>query len=228
MSYADMVDSGSGKWGKKPSSSSSQENAYTKLSKAIETNLRTMNYNVSKINDNSNMVGTHKDSQEIRKEILDLINQTRMLGTKTAQLIKDFSSSDVEEPNGNYSEKKKKQMRLKEDFEGALTRFKDTSTNAMKRINSKPAPKGKSGGGGGGRGGGKGSRPGPSGRRDFGAFDAGSARPYNSDDDDDEDDIEKQKLLKKQSLMEIENDAEFQDALIQDREEGIIEIEKNG
>eukprot|EP01090_Pellita_catalonica_P017132 TRINITY_DN5104_c0_g1_i1.p1 TRINITY_DN5104_c0_g1~~TRINITY_DN5104_c0_g1_i1.p1 ORF type:complete len:298 (-),score=61.25 TRINITY_DN5104_c0_g1_i1:45-938(-) len=185
------------------------QNEYKKLLELLESNLRQINFNVSKINTNANKVGTRTDSQTLRRTIIGSIESTRALGTNTTQVLRKFCAPEIQDEYGDKQEKKRKVARLKEDLERALTRFKDSAEFASDKITNSPSPRNEFASGSGGGGGG-----------------LGQGRHYDSDDDDNLE-LQQQNLLKRQKLLEVENDAEFQDAMIADREDGIRQIEKS-
>jgi len=198
---------------------------YSRLANLIENNIKQINLNVSKITTNSNLVGTNKDSAELRDEIYSLIKATAGLATSSADALKQFCSPKLQGPDPQ--EKKKLQSRLRDDLERALQRYKEISQSAKDKIFSAPEPKRdvRDGGGKAKSAWGQGSDNSQNKGRKQDSFNLGPARPYNEEEEEDLERQQQQARLRQQFIV-LDDESNFQDAIIQDREAGIMLIEK--
>jgi len=201
----------------------SDNDEYSRLANLIENSIKQINLNVSKITTNSNSVGSNKDSAELRDEIYSLIKATAGLATNSTNALKQFCSPKLQGPDPQ--EKKKLQSRLRDDLERALQRYKEISQHAKDKIYSAPEPKRDQQGSKAKSAWGQGTEQQSKGRPKQDPFNLGPARPYNEDEDDDLERQQQQARLRQQFVI-LDDESNFQDAIIQDREAGILMIEK--
>eukprot|EP01088_Endostelium_zonatum_P000129 TRINITY_DN101_c7_g1_i3.p1 TRINITY_DN101_c7_g1~~TRINITY_DN101_c7_g1_i3.p1 ORF type:complete len:222 (-),score=75.77 TRINITY_DN101_c7_g1_i3:37-648(-) len=109
---------------------------YQDIADSISNNIRQMNLNVSKIDNNVNLLGKPRDSQDNRDEILSLIKSTGSIASTSATLLKDLSSSS----SSSDPDRNKTKLRLRDDLERSLTRFRQSSSAAKDRLTSTPLP----------------------------------------------------------------------------------------
>eukprot|EP01087_Luapelamoeba_hula_P020245 TRINITY_DN687_c0_g3_i1.p1 TRINITY_DN687_c0_g3~~TRINITY_DN687_c0_g3_i1.p1 ORF type:complete len:295 (+),score=57.60 TRINITY_DN687_c0_g3_i1:79-963(+) len=171
-------------------------NQYDQLTQLVSNNVKQINYNVAQINRMVNSIGVaNKDSAELRGQMSDLIESTRSLALDTNKGMKELSRL----PGGESSESKRLQSKLKNDFQSCLERFQEISKLASKKASSSAPPK---------------SAPGNS----------GGSRPWQDDSDEDE----KHGLMesqKRQQLMQLEGERDYQHAIVEERDAGIRQIE---
>jgi len=111
-------------------------------------------------------------------------------------------------------------------LERALQRYKEISQSAKDRIFSAPEPKHESGGGGKAKSAwGQGSEPAQNKGRKQDPYNLGPARPYNEEEEVDLERQQQQARLRQQFIV-LDDEANFQEGIIHDREAGIMLIEK--
>jgi len=178
----------------------------------IKDNINKMANNVTTVTKMVNSLGTAKDGPELRERMGGIIESSKLIARDTTNQLKELSAHT----RGNANEQTKMvHQKLAKDFSVWLTRFQEVSKVAgqKERQNLPPQSKAQPNG------------KGQNGKRSPDFF------PQSNDYDEEAAGgplAEKQGLLessRRQQLMQIEGEREFQDALIQDREEGIRQIE---
>jgi syntaxin 7 len=180
-------------------SSYDSRSEYDRLSQIVLTNIRQINQNVSTITKIVQTLGIpHKDTPELRAKLRESIEDTRKLAMDTNRVFK--SINQLQELS---ADDKKRQSKLRDDFQTCLEHFQEVSKAAATRAADLQPP-----------------RAAPS--RSSGPL--SNPTPYYDDGDNDEHQglIETQK---RQQLMQLENERDFQSALIEEREQGIKQIE---
>jgi len=171
----------------------------------IRENIKQMSTNVTHITKFVTVLGTNKDNQELRHKLTGTIESTKQIAKETALQLKELNNSNAGTPE-QRNQHKIVHQKLAKDFSVWLEKFQEISkVSAQKERTLLPPPK-----------------PAQSSKQD--TFPAGN-NYY-----DDHGAAENQGLLeasRKQQLMQIENEREFNDSLIQDREEGIKQIESS-
>eukprot|EP01114_Cavostelium_apophysatum_P015761 TRINITY_DN4364_c0_g1_i2.p1 TRINITY_DN4364_c0_g1~~TRINITY_DN4364_c0_g1_i2.p1 ORF type:complete len:319 (+),score=63.04 TRINITY_DN4364_c0_g1_i2:205-1161(+) len=183
-------------------------------STAIANEIRQLSNNVTQIEQMSKKLGTPRDSSQLREEMTSLIHRTREDARNVADSLKYFGLSS------QSSDKRIAQQKLAKDLQYWLQRFQEVSRQAGEREKSTPIPSPSVSNNPPQRG------PGPRGnQRQQQTFQTNSAYAYQDDDEDEE----RSGLVdshRKQEQFRIANEAAFQNALIEERDRDIVEIEK--
>ncbi|KAL6074512.1 Syntaxin-22 [Balamuthia mandrillaris] len=180
------------------SSASGRSGEFERLSDAIFNNVKQINFNVTQITRMVDDIGSARDSQDLRHRLRDIIEATRKTALDTNAEFKDMARL----PGINSGEYKRKQTKLKTDFQTSLEHFQKISKLASSKSSSTAPPKAPS----------------------FSPAQKGRPAPaFEYDEEDDQQSmIEAQR---RQQILQLENDRDFQNALIEEREQGIREIE---
>jgi len=185
------------------------------LVSAIKENIKQMSSNVTSIQRCASLLGTNRDGSELRDKLSGTIESTKVLARDTAAQLKQLSShSQVNNQTKIIHQK------LTKDFSVWLQEFQETSKTSAQKERTLLPPK----------------QPPPQLQQQQlqgGGYNSTSRIPDtfpqgNGNYEDYHSETEKQSLLessRKQQLMQLENEREFNDALIQDRENGIKQIE---
>jgi len=173
-------------------------NDYDQSVKIVTENIRQVSVNITQIKSLSDALGTSKDSLENREQLRHLIDSTRVISADTAQSLKSLHDSRSSGPAEDKT-RKFQQQKLVKDFQTVLQRFQEISKVAAEKERNTPLPQKQQ--------------------------KLQNAYAY----DEEEVDYEKQGLMEAQRTqqLQLDNDRQFMDALIADREQGIREIEKN-
>lgn len=173
---------------------------------AIKENIKQMSTNVTLITKFITTLGTNKDTQDLRHRLNGTIESTKQIAKETALQLKELGSTQ----SGTLEQRnqlKQVHQKLTKDFTVWLEKFQEISkVSAQKERTLLPPPKTPTS-----------SQP----AKPLDTFPTSTG--YGEDAVD-----EKQGLLeatRKQQLLQIENEREFNDSIIQDREEGIKKIE---
>jgi len=173
--------------------------SYDQSVRIVSENVRQLSVNVNQIKSFSDTLGTTRDALENREELRRLIDSSRGLATDTNEALKRMS------PSGGPDDKTRKiqQQKLAKDFENVLKKFGEISKYAAEKEKSTPLPQ----------------KAPPKQQQEH-----NSIISYYEDDND----LEKQGLIETQRVqqLQLDNERQFMDALIADREQGIKEIEK--
>jgi len=146
-----------------------------------------------------NVMGlANKDSNELRIQLRDIIDTTRKLALDTNKGLKDLSQL----PTSDIQESRKQQTKLKSDFQSCLERFQAISKTAGKKSSSSVPPKSQQSQSGG----------------------LAGATPWHEEEDEEQSLIESQK---RQQLQQLDSEADFQSAIIEERSKGIQQIERS-
>lgn len=173
------------------------------LVSAIKENIKQMSTNVTSIQKSVSILGTNRDGQDLRDRLTGTIETTKILARDTTAQLKQLSSH-----NQGSSQNKMIHQKLTKDFSVWLGKFQELSKISAQKERTLPPPK---------------QAPQQQGRQDTFPQTYG-----NGNYDDYHAETEKQGLLeasRKQQLLQLENEREFNDALIHDREMGIKQIE---
>jgi len=173
-------------------------NDYDQNVKIVTENIRQLSVNITQIKSLSDALGTSKDSLENREQLRHLIDSTRVISSDTAQSMKSLHDTRSSGPQEDKT-RKFQQQKLVKDFQIILQRFQEISKIAAEKERNTPLPQ-------------KSQK---------------SQNAYASYDDEPVD-YEKQGLIEAQRTqqLQLDNDRQFMDSLIADREQGIREIEK--
>eukprot|EP01111_Echinosteliopsis_oligospora_P002122 TRINITY_DN1310_c1_g1_i2.p1 TRINITY_DN1310_c1_g1~~TRINITY_DN1310_c1_g1_i2.p1 ORF type:complete len:280 (+),score=87.04 TRINITY_DN1310_c1_g1_i2:121-960(+) len=193
------------------------------LGVAITDNIKHMSVNVGAITKMTTVLGTNKDSADVRYNLTTTIDNTRTLAKTVTQQLKDFSS------RGD----RKTHQKLTKDFGDWLSKFQEAMKVAVQKERAVPLPSmpssssssssshNKSGysqtGGGYGA-----QQPYPGGQESPHLNQQNNYNELNQSD-------EKASLLhdasRRQTLIQLENEREYNETMIADREAGIKKIE---
>jgi len=180
------------------------------LVSSLKENIKQISNNVTSITKFAATLGTPKDSTESRAKLNATIETTKQIAKTATQQMKDLGNNS----RGTTEERNQQRMvqqKLAKDLGMWVQKFQEVSKVAAQKERSTPLPSA--------------------------TFNSAPAQPtrqqgHKQNDqqyhqyDDAED--EKQSLLeasRRDNLLQIENEREFNDAMIQDREEGIKQIE---
>jgi syntaxin 7 len=160
-------------------------------------------HNIKQINQNVNQIATmvktmgnpSRDSHDMRIKLRDMIEDTKRIAADTNKSFKDLSHSQTSNPG----EDKKRTSKLRNDFQACLERFQEVSKVAISKSNDTVAPK-----------------PGRGGL-------LSNPAPYMDESEDEQHSLVQ--AQKRQQLMQLDSERDFQSALIDEREEGIKQIE---
>jgi len=172
-------------------------------------NIKMLSTNVTAITKMVQMIGTNKDSQEMRDKLNNTIEQTRGLTKDTTTALKDLSQN----PRGSQEEKAQQRIvhqRLAKDAQVWVQKFQEITKVSAQRERQTPVPTTK-------------SQP----QSNAASRNSGNQRPSGQDPYDPEE--EKQGLLessRRQQLQLIENEREHNEAIIIDRDASIKQIEQ--
>jgi len=171
------------------------------LVSAIKENIKQMSTNVTSIQKSVSMLGTNRDGQDLRDRLAGTIETTKILARDTTAQLKQLSTH-TQGPNQN----KMVYQKLTKDFSVWLGKFQEISKVSAEKERTLLPPK----------------QPQQKNRQpDTFPQAHGNYDDYHAE-------TEKQSLLessRKQQLLQLENEREFNDALIHDREMGIKQIE---
>lgn len=173
------------------------------LVSAVKENIKQMSTNVTSIQKTVNMLGTNRDGQDLRDRLAGTIETTKILARDTTAQLKQLSSH-----NQGSSQNKMIHQKLTKDFSVWLGKFQEISKISAQKERTLLPPKQ------------------PQQQQHNRTPDTFPQAHGNYDDYHTE--TEKQSLLessRKQQLLQLENEREFNDALIHDREMGIKQIE---
>lgn len=183
------------------------------LVSSLTENIRQIQNNVTSITKFATSLGTPKDSAENRAKLNATIETTKQIAKTATQQMKDLGNN----ARGSADERNQQrlvQQKLAKDLGMWVQKFQEISKIAAQKERSTPLPP-----------------PAPynsapqSSRQQQGGFKSAPSDQYHQYDDHED---EKQSLLessRRDNLLQIENEREFNDAMIQDREEGIKQIE---
>jgi len=175
------------------------------LVSSIKENIKQMSANVTLITKFITTLGTNKDTQDLRNRLSGTIESTKQIAKETAVQLKELHTTTTGTPD-QRNQMKQVHQKLAKDFSVWLEKFQEISKLSAQKERTLLPPK----------------NPAPSNTPK--QLDTFPNNPgYNEDVVE-----EKQSLLeasRKQQLLQIENEREFNDSIIQDREEGIKKIE---
>jgi syntaxin 7 len=172
------------------------------LVSAVKENIKQMSTNVTSIQKSVSVLGTNRDGQELRDRLAGTIETTKILARDTTAQLKQLSTH-----NQGSNQNKMVHQKLTKDFSVWLGKFQEISKISAQKERTLLPPK----------------QPPPLQNRTPDTF-----PQAHGNYDDYHTETEKQSLLeasRKQQLLQLENEREFNDALIQDREMGIKQIE---
>jgi t-SNARE complex subunit (syntaxin) len=180
----------------------------------VKENIKQMANNVTTITKLVNLLGTNKDSQDVRDKLNGAIETTKLLARDTTHQLKVLSTHTRGSPE-ERNQQKILHQKLAKDFGVWLQKFQEVSKQSAQKERTLPPPAAPS----------KQShsawgRPQHQQQDSFPSTQSGY-EDYNPEE-------EKQSLLeaaRRQQFMQIESEREFNDSLIQDREEVIKQIE---
>jgi len=179
------------------------------LVSALTENIQQVSNNVTSITKFVSTLGTNRDSQEVREKLNATIETTKLIIRNATSQIKDLS-------NNSRGTNKTVHQKLAKDFGNVLQKFQEISKISAQKERTTPLPQANTYNAQPARGNAQqpawGRQPQPD-----------QYHQYVEDEAD-----EKHGLLeasRRDTLMQIDNEREFQDAMIVDREEGIKQIE---
>jgi len=169
---------------------------FERLHGVVANNIRIINQNVVQITTMVKSMGNlGRDSHEMRIKLRDLIEDTRRIATDTNKSLKDLSHAQTMNPQ----EDKRRANKLRNDFQASLERFQDISKVAATKSTETVAPPPAKGG-----------------------LLSNPAPVYDEVVDEQQNYAQAQK---RQQLMHLDAERDFQSALIEEREQGIKQIE---
>jgi len=173
---------------------------------SLKDNIKQISNNVASITKYANVLGTARDTAENRAKLNSTIETTKLVARTATQQMKDLGTNtrgSVEERN----QQKIIQQKLAKDLGTYVQKFQEVSKIAAQKERSTALP------------------PPPTAKANQGAIGRPSQDQFHQYEDAED---EKSGLLessRRENFMQIENEREFTDAMIQDREEGIKQIE---
>eukprot|EP00052_Salpingoeca_macrocollata_P013770 m.107552 g.107552 ORF g.107552 m.107552 type:complete len:919 (+) comp19050_c3_seq2:718-3474(+) len=173
------------------------DSEYIRLDQEITTNIFTITGNVNTMQRMVSMLGTQRDTPELRHKLQDVQTQTAKIVRDTTFALRNLGNLD----GGSPQEQRKRQIqqeKLSNDFKSALEKFQTASQLAVSKEKNTLKEE---------------------------RIRAGSFRRTNYDDDQYDDN---QRLLHSQPQAGdelLDEQVDFNDAMIQEREEGIRELE---
>jgi syntaxin 7 len=231
MSFADVAASrGGGGGGGASSSLGLEEDAFASTARGVASAIFQLTTNVTSFKRLVDALGTPKDTRELRGRLhrqRDALGQIAKDTTAAVKRLSELSSAPGAAPSAKAT-----QTKLVKDFQAVLKEFQKAQRACAEREGAympqqdagRPLlPRGASAtpppGGGGGGGGGQGSAGG------------GSLPPYADNEGagyQRSDSLEQQALLresKRQELLQLDGEIDYNTALIEEREAGILEIQ---
>eukprot|EP01113_Clastostelium_recurvatum_P043129 TRINITY_DN7084_c0_g1_i4.p1 TRINITY_DN7084_c0_g1~~TRINITY_DN7084_c0_g1_i4.p1 ORF type:complete len:335 (+),score=97.56 TRINITY_DN7084_c0_g1_i4:113-1117(+) len=167
----------------------------------IKDQIKILSTNVNGIQKMSSTLGTPKDNQETRHQLQHLIETTKSLIKDITNNIKTLNTTSRSNP-----EVRPLVGKLSKDFQVLVDRYQDVSKAALQKERSTPIP------------------PPKSMSSNQGLMGSPNTFPQAYDPAEDE----RQGLIegaKRQQLMQLENERQFNDNLIQEREDDLKKIE---
>jgi len=181
---------------------------YLKLNDEIASNIMKIQKNTDAIAKINGLIGTNKDTSELRERLHDVMESTRKLAKDTGEDVKKIAT--IEPPSHiDPKQRKQQQQKLNQQFMQTWQKFSDIAKTVIEKERvtvslAKHAP------------------------HPTAVDDNHFNNPLLRDKDDDED-YEKQSFLaednKKNQQQMLHNELDFNDNIIAEREEGIREIE---
>jgi len=180
------------------------QSAEDPLVSAIKENIKQMSTNVTSIQKSVTVLGTNRDGQDLRDRLAGTIETTKILARDTTAQLKQLSTH-----NQGSNQNKMVHQKLTKDFSVWLGKFQEISKISAQKERTLLPPK-------------QPQQPQQQNRQ------PDTFPQAHGNYDDYHTETEKQSLLessRKQQLLQLENEREFNDALIHDREMGIKQIE---
>jgi len=181
---------------------------YLKLNDEIASNIMKIQKNTDTIAKINGMIGSNKDTSELRERLHEVMESTRKLAKDTGEDVKKMATIEPP-PHIDSKQRKQQQQKLNQQFIQAWQKFSDIAKIVMEKERvtvslAKHAP------------------------HPTVVEDNHFNNPLLRDKNDDED-YEKQAFLeddnKKNQQQMLHNELDFNDNIIAEREEGIREIE---
>jgi len=185
---------------------------------SLKENIRQISNNVTNLTKMvSNLGAPGRDSPELREKLNSTIETTKLIIRNATQQIRDLSGNVRGSPE-ERNQQKMVHQKLTKDFGVWLQKFQEISKISAQKERSTPLPAANT----------YNAPPTTNNRQTQPAWgkQANNQEQYHHQYEEDRD--EKQGLLeasRRDNLMQIEGEREFNDAMIQDREEGIKQIE---
>ncbi|KAI7901827.1 t-SNARE [Cokeromyces recurvatus] len=104
----------------------------TELTQRIAQQIFHINGNISSIERLVNFLGTPKDTIEIRGKLHDVTNATRDLVKLSTQDLKSLSSFQIQDPKKNR-QRRLEQQKLSKDFQKVVSNFQNVQRNSASR-----------------------------------------------------------------------------------------------
>lgn len=186
------------------------------LVSSLKENIKQISNNVTNLTKMVSTLGTNRDGPELREKLNSTIETTKLIIRNATQQIRDLSGNVRGSPE-ERNQQKMVHQKLTKDFGVWLQKFQEISKISAQKERSTPLPAANAY-----------NAPPQNTRQPSQQW----GKPQNNQEQyhhqyaDEQD--EKQGLLdssRRDTLMQIENEREFNDAMIQDREEGIKQIE---
>jgi len=163
----------------------------------VTNEIQTISSNVAQIQKFISQLGTQKDTEELRDKLANLNEKTRDLVQQTSKDIQNLSSKEIDD-----KDRKRQGQKLTKDFGEVLKRYQE-----IQKISAQK-------------------------QREFIAQQKRKtetmkieASQYPGEDFHEENQKLIQDDLRKQQIVQLESEIEFNEAMIAEREEGILEIE---
>jgi syntaxin 7 len=181
------------------------------LVSSLKENIKQIQNNVTSITKFATGLGTPKDSTENRAKLNATIETTKQIAKTATQQMKDLGNT-ARGNGGDLQQQRMVQQKLAKDLGLWVQKFQEISKVAAQKERSTPLP----------------AAPAPYNSASQGSRQQALRAPSDQYHQYDDQEDEKQSLLeasRRENLQQIENEREFNDAMIQDREEGIKQIE---
>jgi len=190
------------------------------LVSSLKENIKQVSNNVTNLTKMVSTLGTNRDGPELREKLNSTIETTKLIIRNATQQIRDLSGNIRGTPE-ERNQQKMVHQKLTKDFGVWLQKFQEISKISAQKERSTPLPAANA----------YNAQPPTNQRQPSQTW--GKQQPQQTNQEQyhhqyDTDGDEKAGLLdssRRDTLMQIENEREFNDAMIQDREEGIKQIE---
>lgn len=178
---------------------------FSSQSNLARSNVQQLMTNINTITRLSQALGGPKDTVELRERLHRVIEETKMLSMDTKSVIKDLNqiATGSYQGGGTGNQRHKMEARkLGDDFQRALQRYQEVVRVTLQKERESVAKA----------------------RRETADLDEDPSHPYN----------EKQGLLdrdrdreRREEMLHVEQDLQFTETLIHEREQGIKDIERS-
>jgi len=193
--------------------SPSEEAEYNQLFQLASNNVKQIATNVATISNICPQIGTAKDSQQLRDKLRETVDSTREIAADVLNELKSLSHLDGHTQD-EQSKRKRALTKLNKDFQTYLAQFQDIIKVSAEKEKKAPVPTQK-------------VAPQAPSTQAWGKSSYSASAPFIMPPQETQVD-ETQALLdqqKKQQYLVVDNQREFNDMMIRQRDEGIRDIE---